>query len=228
MPLPNVTKFCGADTDDGTPCENPAMENGRCRKHGGATPSGVASSRFKHGRYSKHLPTRLIDRYEETLADGQLTSLKDEIALVDLRIADTIEGLDTGESGELWMALGMAARALRDITREANNEKHEKKRESLRIDREDAIDNLLLLIDQGVQEQFTWSAIFSLFERRKSLALAETRREVALKLMVPASEVFTMRAALEAMIQTHVPEPDRRRAFVADLDRLFKRSEAEH
>src|ERR1035437_122809 len=31
------------------------MPNGRCRLHGGKSLGGIASPRFKHGRYSKHV-----------------------------------------------------------------------------------------------------------------------------------------------------------------------------
>ena len=51
---------CGAKTRQGTACRGPAMANGRCRMHGGAstgprTPEGLERSRrahLKHGRYS--------------------------------------------------------------------------------------------------------------------------------------------------------------------------------
>ena len=52
---------CGARTRRGTPCQSPAMPNGRCRMHGGPstgprTPEGQERSRkanWKHGRYSR-------------------------------------------------------------------------------------------------------------------------------------------------------------------------------
>src|SRR5262245_50132797 len=51
---------CGAKTRLGTPCQGPAMRNGRCRMHGGAstgpkTPAGLEAirrSRTIHGYYS--------------------------------------------------------------------------------------------------------------------------------------------------------------------------------
>lgn len=53
---------CGAKTRRGTPCQCPAMRNGRCRLHGGLstgpkTPDGIERIRraaSKHGKYSKH------------------------------------------------------------------------------------------------------------------------------------------------------------------------------
>lgn len=46
---------CGAKTRKGTPCQGPAMANGRCRMHGGKSlgaPKGNSNA-FKHGMYSK-------------------------------------------------------------------------------------------------------------------------------------------------------------------------------
>jgi len=45
---------CGAKTRKGTPCQSPAMPNGRCRMHGGKStgaPKGNKNA-WKHGRYS--------------------------------------------------------------------------------------------------------------------------------------------------------------------------------
>jgi hypothetical protein len=57
---PSTALRCGARTRKGTPCRGPAMHNGRCRMHGGAstgprTLKGLARSRranWKHGLYS--------------------------------------------------------------------------------------------------------------------------------------------------------------------------------
>jgi hypothetical protein len=47
------------------PTHAPPMANGRCRMHGGKSLHGIASPRFKHGRYSKYLFARLAGRYLE-------------------------------------------------------------------------------------------------------------------------------------------------------------------
>ena len=46
---------CGAKTRKGSPCCAPAMPNGRCRMHGGASPGapkGPANGMYRHGRYT--------------------------------------------------------------------------------------------------------------------------------------------------------------------------------
>ena len=49
----NGAPACGAKTRRRSPCLNPAMPNGRCRMHGGKTPSGPASVHFRHGHRTK-------------------------------------------------------------------------------------------------------------------------------------------------------------------------------
>lgn len=66
------------------------MANGRCRIHGGASLGGIASPTFKTGRYSKVLPEALRYRYEVARDDEDLLSLRDEIALLDLRITELL------------------------------------------------------------------------------------------------------------------------------------------
>jgi len=42
---------CGAKTRKGTPCQAPAMQNGRCRMHGGTSKGAPAGNKYalKHG-----------------------------------------------------------------------------------------------------------------------------------------------------------------------------------
>jgi hypothetical protein len=57
---PNLAPRCGAKTRTGCPCQSPAMNNGRCRMHGGAstgprTPEGrarISAANTTHGFYT--------------------------------------------------------------------------------------------------------------------------------------------------------------------------------
>jgi hypothetical protein len=57
---PNSGPRCGAKTRHGSPCQSPAMKNGRCRMHGGPSTGAktaegierIRAARWKHGRYS--------------------------------------------------------------------------------------------------------------------------------------------------------------------------------
>ena len=63
LPLAQSCPRCGAQTRAGTLCKSPAMANGRCRMHGGAstgprTTAGLArvrKARMVHGLYSAEM-----------------------------------------------------------------------------------------------------------------------------------------------------------------------------
>jgi hypothetical protein len=77
MPLAHSSPRCGARTRADTPCKGPAMPNGRCRMHGGAstgprTPEGLArivKARTKHGAYGADM--RELRRLRRLLDDEQ-------------------------------------------------------------------------------------------------------------------------------------------------------------
>ena len=78
---------CGAKRRDGKPCKAPAMENGRCRIHGGKSPRGVDSGNFKTGLYSKYAPTQIRDKIEY-FQDADPLSLIEELALTRALLAE--------------------------------------------------------------------------------------------------------------------------------------------
>ncbi|WP_336491070.1 HGGxSTG domain-containing protein [Methylobacterium nigriterrae] len=51
----HLSPRCGAKTRSGRPCCSPAMPNGRCRMHGGASPGapkGERNGMYRHGGYT--------------------------------------------------------------------------------------------------------------------------------------------------------------------------------
>ena len=60
---PHTRKRCGAKTRSGKPCKNGAMENGRCRMHGGKStgPPKENQNAKKHGFFSKYIPQETLE-----------------------------------------------------------------------------------------------------------------------------------------------------------------------
>lgn len=84
---------CGAKNRQGKPCQVAPMENGRCYRHGGATPVGPALPQYRHGKRSKlfkHVKG-FGAAYERALKDPDLLRLDDEIAVCDARFDDVVE-----------------------------------------------------------------------------------------------------------------------------------------
>ncbi len=54
----HMSQRCHAKTRKGSPCQSPAMPNGRCRMHGGKStgaPCGVANGNYRHGIYTHEM-----------------------------------------------------------------------------------------------------------------------------------------------------------------------------
>jgi len=86
---------CEAKTRNGTPCQNYAMDNGRCRMHGGKSLKGVESPIYEHGRYSKYAPTSLQDKIAE-LDNYNLLDLADELQTQRALIAQYLQRYKDG------------------------------------------------------------------------------------------------------------------------------------
>ena len=92
--------ICGAKRKktEGKVCQLPPVKGRtRCRFHGGASLSGIASPTFKHGRYSKVLPTGLRKKFEQAGRDPFLLSHEPELKLLDVKLSELVQAL--GGSG---------------------------------------------------------------------------------------------------------------------------------
>lgn len=84
---------CGAKKVRGGICKAPAMSNGRCRVHGGASPAGPASGTWKHGRYSRYahrLSADQQDDFQQALAAPDPLSLAEEIGLARVLLTEAL------------------------------------------------------------------------------------------------------------------------------------------
>lgn len=112
----NGRRVCGARTKTGGRCQDVAVfENGRCRRHKGTAPRGIANPLTTTGRYSRDLPARVLLRYEAALADPELLSVRDDIALLQGAITDVMAELKEAEARpDLDTILGTVEKISRD------------------------------------------------------------------------------------------------------------------
>lgn len=200
-------KPCGAKTRSGTPCKRAPMPNGRCKLHGGASLSGMASPVYKHGRYSKHLPTRLAERYGEAQTDSDLLALRDEVALTDARLADVLGRVDQGETGELWKEAGKALAELVEVIDAPGA-------------RRSAITRLRDLLTRGVADWAAWDEVGKLLEQRRRLVESERKRLVEMQQTITAERAMLLIGAIAGIIQTHVTDRALLSAISADIGKL--------
>lgn len=178
------------------------MPNGRCRLHGGKTPSGIASPQYKTGRYSKVMPTRLRPRYEEAQQDGALLELREDVALIDARLGDLLSRVDTGESGALWGRLLTAKAELMDARRSGDT-----------ITITTALNTILELISKGHADYQAWREVGMVLDQRRKLVESERRRLVEMQQTLTVEKAMLLIGAIGGIIKAHVDD----RAILAKI-----------
>ena len=193
----------------GERCKNPAVAGrAKCRLHGGKSPAGVRSATFKTGRYSRSLPARLAERYAEAQADEKLTEMRDEIALIDARLAELLGRIDTGESGTLWIRV---VKAFHDYDEHRGG-----------IHDRDKYTALSAAIEDGLADHANWLEIREAIEQRRRLAESEHKRLKDLQQMMTTEQAMTLLGGVVATIRDHVKDADLLRAIHTDLSGLLR------
>lgn len=182
-----------------------------CHWHGGKSQKGAANHRFTHGKYSRFLPTRMIENYERSLRDPDLLSLKNDIAVVDARLAELLAMLDRGESGTHWRNLRAAMKKLTEV------QTFEEKRE--------ALENLARMIDQGGEVFQVWEEIFSAQDHRRRLAHTERRRLVDMQATITAEHAISLVHSVVAIIRKRVTDRAVLMALSEDIAALLHKSD---
>jgi hypothetical protein len=210
MPIKG-TSPCGAGTRQGTPCQNPAMTNGRCRMHGGKTPCGIASPNLTTGRRSKYLLGGLADKVDEAERDPELMNLRSEIILIDALMAERCERLDSGESDEVWNDLIRLRGALeKDLASENLQRLHSYAAQ------------FTGLIDRGIVVRSATRDVMSLIEQRRKLVESEARRLGKIQQMVSYEDLALFMRRVFTSIREHVADQHALERIAQDLAPVLK------
>lgn len=217
--------FCGqagGRRTDGQPCESPHIKkNGLCKMHGGNSRAGVQSGPWKHGRYSafaKALPARFRQAYEAALNDDGLLSLRNEIALTDVRTFELLEQLGDASGSEAWVEARRYAMLIRTEAR-----KDEPDLDKLM----DLASTLADIADNGVEEHRKWKEVRDQTDHRRKLVESERGRIKELHSMLSANEALTLAARFVDIVMKHVTAPDTRAELLYEFEALVGRSRAE-
>jgi len=202
---------CGEDRH----CKIPVAHKGdRCRFHGGKSPKGIASPHFKHGRLSKYMPDKLAARYDEALSDDDLMALRNEIALLDARLAELLETIHTGESGPAWGQLRDLHKDMKDALVQGDPQTIAER-----------LKDMDELIDIGVRRGAMWQEIYDVAERMGRLKQTEHKRLQAMHQMITVERAMAMVARMTQVVVNNVDDPDTKLAIVSELRELTLRGD---
>ena len=189
-------KLCGAKTRSGSKCRNqPVHGNRRCRMHGGQSLAGAAAPAFKHGRYSKYLPERLRAQFEEAVSDPELTSLRAELALVELRITVLLRRLNSDESGRPWARLYRTYTELVDARAKGNVPETTKL--TLKLGQ---------MLKEGNSQEQLWRELLDTIQRKADVASREWRRMAHLEQFISAERAIVLITAVVDVVKQHVTD----------------------
>lgn len=192
----NGDSVCGARTRSKGYCRKaPLSGRNRCKLHGGASPRGIASASYKHGSYSKDLPSKLAERYLDAMTDDELLSLRSDIALLQTRVSDQLSNFSEGGTGELFV---QACEIYNDLIKALGREDQ--------VESQHLLSELGKTLKQGSKEHFTWQGIEETLEKKRKLSDSERKRLVDLKQMVTVEELMIVTGALVDSVRRHVSD----------------------
>jgi hypothetical protein len=170
------------------------MPNGKCRVHGGLTPTGIASPHYKTGARSKYLPTRLLGRVEEALNDPGLLDLRRDIALLEARLSEVLGQLDRDGAGD-WSEVRSSYLALVAAIRRQD-----------KAGITTILSQLNTLISKGADDAALWEQVGVLLEQRRRAIESESRRMVQMQQTISVNQAMVLVTALLASIKEHVTD----------------------
>jgi hypothetical protein len=200
----------------GEPCGQVAVRGKtKCRLHGGLSLSGAANGNYKHGRYSKDLLTQTAARAEEARTNPQLLSVSDDIALIEARIAEVLQAMGTGESGESWRDLKGALDAFSRAMASGDMAGMSTHFATMRK-----------VVTQGSDQARAWAEVRRLEETRCKLVQTEVKTLQGLQQMITIQQHMLMVGAqTDAMIRAVLAHADTEtgRKILRDMQTEFDR-----
>lgn len=172
-------------------------------------PPSPADAKYRR-EWSKILGRRRLDAFERAIADPDLVSLKQELALIDLRADDVRRQAVVGASEQAWQEVKLMARTLTELL-----EQPDEKVELAKL--REVVVGLAQTVERGLDEWRVWDELKDLIERRRRLADTERKYEEMKHLLVPVAELALLFDDLHAAIEAVIVLPELRRALLHEL-----------
>jgi hypothetical protein len=167
---------------------------------------------FVDGRHSQYLPGRLLERYKAARADIDILAMRDEIALLDARLNDLLERVDTGEAGRLWLEARLAYAGVVGAMRSGDSQAMVA-----------SVDRLGLAISAGIGDYAAWEEVHKTLDLRRKIAEAERKRLVDMQQMVTAEEAMNLIGAIAESIKREIHDPEQLARIATDINRLINK-----
>lgn len=201
---------CGAKTRTGGTCKRACVVGrNRCKLHGGATLRGAAHGNFKHGFYSKAMPSRLRGDFDALLNDPKQLEGRAELAILQVRLQELVARLETGESAGAWEK----ARAAFDKVRQAEEDDNDEVRAN-------ALEELGDLLREGTTRERAWNDATELIERVSKVGERESKRQAREQQSATAEQVRALVASMTNAVLLYVTDATTRQKIAEHVQRF--------
>ena len=213
----NPKILCGAKLrgKDQTCRKFPMKGKGRCRLHGGKSISGTATINWKDGRYSKCLPTDLLERYKAHRRDRKSNDLNDEIALITTHICDLLKQTQGKEGNDAFPKM-------KKLVPQLNAAIEQGEVDCIR----ELWGTMNSAIDDGLQRSAAWNTILDRIEARRKLVDTQRKYEIDMGRMLPVAQAMQFMATLGTIVrqvcESHLDDPSLSRRILVRINDQFQ------
>jgi len=181
-----------------------------CKWHGGNHPIREDHHLYKNGKYgTAAMPVKLAEKYAITRQDTEIVELREEIALVDAMLMETLEQLSNKEGTDAWNRLHDAVLSFRKAR--ASTDAYAMNEAMTEIE------NIVL---HGKAAYAARKDLQSWLETRRKLTDSEIRRRKDLGDMITRAQTLIMIDKIVDLVKTYVPDHKSRTHLSAALLQL--------
>ncbi len=193
----------------------------KCYHHGGRSPSGLASPNFRTGKYVNSLPMDLVANYVALMHDEDYLSLRNEIAVVSMRINDVFGRM----YADGFPDIGELRRAMLnydDAARKADNASTDQGRDKWTADMDRHLDTVRDMIYSLDDHRAGWGEVDKLSNTLRRLVDTDRKRVTEGRAMMRADDALTRATMLAKSVKRHVDDPQTIAAIWDDFTRIMK------
>lgn len=196
----------------------------KCKWHGGASPGGVGSASWKHGRYSKVIPTGLADKYKAAVTDPDILVMDAEIALLQSRLMELVEGLERfPDAGKSWQELRASYRRFDRAQREAGAMPEGDAKIRKLAEASGNLSQVRDEINRGVAKWAAWGEILDLTNSLRQTIVSEQNRRIKGEHVMYVESVWSLFEYIVNLIDATISDPKERAELSEGLHRYSRR-----
>lgn len=185
-----------------------------CYHHGGKSPLGAGSATFKDGSRSKFraiFSGEALEHYERARDDPRYVELREEIALIETLILESLMEAKVGRGEALFGELDKAWTRFMEASATPERNASTAGRCLRKVGE---------LIAEGVSRHAAQAQAIELVERKRKLSETERKRLVDQERMITEHQALAFAAALISCVKRHVRDRETMAAIHADIAAL--------